>query len=640
METDRIARRYMRLRLAAALSLVMAAALGSSLVDRVQTDHVKQRIEVSDALDAAVSAVTEQIVSLTALSDVSFERLAADERTALGKSVPLLEAAATRIREGVEQGAMSPQGRALLADPLLDPLAFLDEFAAVSRAVSQRSDLWGEAASRHVAVARGSTMQLLPVIRRVRALEAADLDRLMARLEWMRLASLATTLALLAGIWLAIFQPMEWRVHAAQARAREGLRAAEAASEAKSAFIATMSHEIRTPLTGVLGMADLLRESDLPAEERRMARTIASSGRALLGVVNDVLDFSRIEAGRLDIEAHPFDARALAAELIALFEPQARSRSVSMRIEVRGEPAARHLGDEARLRQVVSNLLGNAVKFTQEGEVVLTVEARPAEGMLSAEACEEREVLVLAVTDTGIGMEPDTLSRVFDAFEQAEGGTARRFGGTGLGLSIARRLAEAMGGRLEATSVPGEGSTFRLILELPTAPTSGCAPHDETPSDAPVVQTTTQGAPSIEVLLVDDNAVNRTIASRMLEGMGAQVTLACDGEAALAAVAATVPDLVLMDVSMPVMDGHEATRRIRAAEAREGRERLPIVALSAHVGEAHRARCFEAGMDDVLGKPFAREAIEGVLAAHARPRHTPLRGDAIPGAATGPRTAA
>ena len=143
METDRIARRYMRLRLAAALSLVMAAALGSSLVDRVQTDHVKQRIEVSDALDAAVSAVTEQIVSLTALSDVSFERLAADERTALGKSVPLLEAAAARIREGVEQGAMSPQGRALLADPLLDPLAFLDEFAAVSRAVSQRSDLWG-----------------------------------------------------------------------------------------------------------------------------------------------------------------------------------------------------------------------------------------------------------------------------------------------------------------------------------------------------------------------------------------------------------------------------------------------------------------------------------------------------------------
>ena len=625
-----IERGYLRLRLAAALSLMLGATFASHLVDQAQSAQVQRRMEIADAFDVALTAVTEQLVSLGAVRDAASERIAGDERTALSRSVPVLEGAAKDIREALRQDAVSPQARALLESNALDPIGLMEDLALVSRTITERPELWGKAAAVHVGIASSSTLALMPVIRRVKALEAEALDRSVARLDRLRWAGLALVLALVLAIWALIFAPMERRVSRAHEAARRGREAAEAASEAKSAFIATVSHEIRTPLGGVLGMADLLADTPLDREQEGMVATIASTGRMLLAIVNDVLDLSKVEAGRLALDPVPFDARGLLHETGRLFEPQARAKGIALRVVVEEAPAPRHLGDELRLRQVLSNLAGNAVKFTEKGAVTLRLAAGPVEG--------GRQALRLEVEDSGIGMTPAELDRVFEAFEQAEAGTARRHGGTGLGLAIARRLVEAMGGRLTASSAPGRGSTFRVDLALPVlagepATAEPSAPAE--PSAGPEAgRSGPGGVPGVEraapaasgdvgggprVLVVDDNAVNRTIASGMLRRAGARVELACDGAGAVEAARGGAPELIFMDISMPGMDGLDATRAIRATERREGRPRTPVVALSAHVGEAHRARCLAAGMDDVLGKPIARAEIEGALARHAAP---------------------
>lgn len=636
-----IERGYLRLRLAAALSLMLLATVASHLVDRVQSAQVQRRMETAGAFDTALTAVTEQLVSLSTVRDASSQRIAGDELTALRRSVPLLEGAIEGIREALRDDAVSTEARALLESDLLDPIGLLEDFALISRTVAERPDLWGQAAVPHVSVASASTLALMPVIRRVKALEAEALERSVARLDRLRWAGLAFITGIMVAIWALIFAPMERRVTRAHEAARRGREAAEAASEAKSAFIATMSHEVRTPLSGVLGMADLLADTALDREQAEMVATLGSSGRALLAVVNDVLDFSKIEAGRLDLEAEPFDARALVAELGRLFEPQAIARGTALRVEIEGSVAARHLGDDLRLRQVLANLVGNAVKFTEAGAVTLRLVAGAVEG--------DRQALRLEVADSGIGMTPDELGRVFEAFEQAEGGTGRRYGGTGLGLAIARRLTEAMGGRLSAESAPGRGSTFRVDIALPLAPSlvpaavsvdadvrdDARAPRGERIEMGGLGAIPVPSGP--RVLVVDDNAVNRKIALGMMERAGARVELACDGAGAVEAVRRAAPDLIFMDVSMPGMDGHAATRAIRAIEAREGRSAAPIVALSAHVGEAHRARCLEAGMDDVLGKPFSRADVEDALLRHLGHRPSPL----VPGfPPTGPNVAA
>ena len=623
--------RYMRGRLVAALTLMVMATVGSYAVDRAVIVQAKAHDQVVDALDTVLTTMAEQLVYLGGVRDAIAPHIAADDRSQLARSLPVLEGAVQDLRDGIAAGVVAPATRAALENRILNPLRLLERVAFNVRTVAEDADLWGEKASFHVATASATSMQAVHFVQRLKDIEREEFERVVDPVQRWRLLGVVVVLGVLVLIWAGIFRPLEQRVRRDHQKLREGRQAAEAASEAKSAFVATMSHEIRTPLVGVLGAAELMRGTSLDRQQDELNETILSSGWALLGVLDDVLDFAKIEAGRIRIAPAPTDVAVLIGSVGRLFEPQARAKGVSLHVETEGEPLPRHLGDETRLRQILSNLVGNAVKFTEAGSVTLRLRAEAPSGGAQA--------LRFEIEDTGVGMAPDELRRMWDAFEQADGSTARRFGGTGLGLAIARRLTEAMDGRLSATSEPGRGSTFRLGLRLPAAPVEadGAVPAEDREGPAAPVRPAGRApisrvgasvdavAPGAEpeappasaegllVLVADDNRVNRMIASRVLERAGCRVETACDGAEAVAAFERTSPRMILMDVSMPDMDGFEATRAIRAIERRAGRVPTRIAALSAHVGETHEARCREAGMDEVMGKPFRQSDITDAL---------------------------
>ena len=380
------------------------------------------------------------------------------------------------------------------------------------------------------------------------------------------------------------------------------LRATEA-SRAKGDFLANMSHEIRTPLNGIIAAADLLRRrADLPPSATEHVRLIADSGDLLLKLLGDILDLSKIEAGRLALESHSFELATLARDALALVSPKAAETGVRLDFTAGPEVGGWFDGDSFRLRQILLNLLANAVKFTPAGGEVRLTLSSPTPGLVRFE-----------VTDTGIGMDAKTLRHLFERFTQADSSTTRRFGGTGLGLAISARLVSLMNGRLEAKSVPGQGSTFHFTFPLPPTAAPGAAPVDP-PSVA---------ASGLHVLVAEDNAINRRILAAQLEKLGCTCAFAADGEEALAAleVAPALPDIVFMDCHMPNLDGWETTRRIRAAaddpaasERQRAASRLPIVALTAAVMPEERARCLEAGMNDFLAKPVKLADLQRALA--------------------------
>jgi signal transduction histidine kinase/ActR/RegA family two-component response regulator len=384
----------------------------------------------------------------------------------------------------------------------------------------------------------------------------------------------------------------------AQAQA-QALAQARLLNEAKGRFVATMSHEMRTPLHGILGLVRLLRERERDAEATRQLDLIRSASDHLVHVINDVLDFSRMEAGSLPLHQEPFGLLALLDEMARTFEVIAHDKGLRLEANLQVEPAHWVTGDPMRVRQVLHNLLGNAVKFTPGGQVRLHARYDPATGEV-----------IIQVEDSGIGIPPQELARVFEAFHQAEGTYQRRFGGTGLGLTISRELCQSMGGDLSCSSELGKGSVFTFRLPLPlaepaTSPANGLA-QPEAASDCS----------HAHVLLVEDNAVNALVAEAELRRLGIEVTVMANGRDALAWLEHHRPDLVLMDCEMPELDGIEATRQIRERERWSGRAPVPIVALTANGREAFNERGPGAGMDGYLAKPFRSEDLARVLAKH------------------------
>ncbi len=379
---------------------------------------------------------------------------------------------------------------------------------------------------------------------------------------------------------------------------------AEQASLAKSRFLAVMSHELRTPLHGVLGAADLLRDPTLAESNRReLVETVRRGGTHLLHLINDVLDLSRIEAGRLELLDQPFELRACLSLVMESIQPQAEAKSLQCRLTVEDSVPRWLRGDEFRLKQVLLNLMGNAVKFTDRGHVSLALRYEPV-----------LHELHIHIEDTGIGIEREQQGLVFDAFHQADGGETRRHAGSGLGLTITRQLVSLMRGQVALQSEPGVGT--RVTLRLPLR---ACEAPAHPPASSSMVPLS-GGLAGMRVLLVDDDAVNTMIATQMLETANIVVHTAASGVDALNQLTRGGFDLVLMDWRMPDMDGLEATRRLRAGEAGEHARHLPVIGLTANAYAEDRAACLAAGMDEVLVKPVGRvrllQTVQQALEAH------------------------
>jgi signal transduction histidine kinase/CheY-like chemotaxis protein len=384
-----------------------------------------------------------------------------------------------------------------------------------------------------------------------------------------------------------------YKLRRARADAERSAAEAESASRAKAQFLAMMSHEIRTPMNGILGVADLLRTMAPNREQKRLLDILKSSSGSLLRIINDILDFSKMEADRLDLHASPFELRALVDELEHLLAPSARARNVGFSVELDPALPAGVSGDRQRLAQVLLNLGTNAVKFTDQGEVRLALRKQAAPEGLAR--------IGFSMRDTGIGMDQEALARLFTPFTQFAqfaDSQARRGGGTGLGLVIAQKLVGLMGGKIVVMSSPGQGSIFSFTIDLPIAQVSGGT-------------TTVQSLriESLRVLVAEDNIVNQTVVAAMLRQLGHVATLVKDGRAALDALAVNEFDLVLMDCNMPVMDGIEATRRLRAGGGGVRNPGIPVIALTANAMEEDRERCLAAGMNDFLSKPVTLEAL-------------------------------
>ncbi|MFZ3014546.1 MAG: ATP-binding protein, partial [Nitrospira sp.] len=385
---------------------------------------------------------------------------------------------------------------------------------------------------------------------------------------------------------------------------RRAKEAAEESTRAKGIFLATMSHELRTPMNGVLGCTQLLKDTSLTDQQRELIETMHRSADALLTLVNDILDFSKIEAGKMSLEVANVNLRALVGDVTTLAEGLAAQKGLTISLKIDADVPEEFRGDPIRLRQILFNLVGNAIKFTKQGGVTIAISS------LTRDVTDESGVVVLqwSVHDTGIGLTLEQQANLFKAYAQAEASTARRFGGTGLGLMICRQLVELMGGTITVNSVSGQGSTFAYTTNLlpaihreVTASSSGTDQRNAGDQVGP-----------LRVLVADDNEINQVVACKFLQKLGCQVEVARTGREAVEAITRTTYDVVLMDCEMPDMDGYEATREIRLRE--DGTpSHLPIMALTGHASDEDAQKCHQAGMDKVMTKPLTLPILRASL---------------------------
>ena len=432
---------------------------------------------------------------------------------------------------------------------------------------------------------------------------AYELEQAVHTQKMTRYALTALALALLLFAWL-------YRQSARQRKnAQRAMLLAERANEAKSEFLANMSHEIRTPLNAIVGMTQLALEGERDRTKREELESVRISAEALMQLISDILDLSKIEAGHLRVEVAPFNLRRVVEELAAMFRSHAAAKGLALRWDFDAEIGEHFTGDAVRIRQVLTNLVGNAIKFTNEGEIA--IEVRRVRKHL-------RKFVHIAVRDTGIGIPWETQVRLFQKFQQADTSTSRIYGGTGLGLAISRQLVELMGGKIRLDSAPGAGSTFTVELDLD--PVKGIV---ETPeAEAPLPDLLPRRNGQGRILVAEDNALNQKVILRALERIQCSVDIANNGEEALALWARQDYDLILMDCQMPVVDGYQASTRIRQAEQQTGR-RTPIIAVTANALESERLRCLAAGMDEYIPKPFDLERLRETVLRYTQRTTSP-----------------